>query len=61
MSAPSKYNHHATLCAEKNRSCPKVFVSDDADELKQVMITDDCGGKIYISHEQLELLKTTNV
>jgi|GEM_PF-6929025 len=59
MSAPSNYRHIATLCHASSNVCPEVYVSDDADELKRVMITDDFNGKIFISHEQFELLKAT--
>jgi|APFre7841882793_1041355.scaffolds.fasta_scaffold409755_1 hypothetical protein len=61
MSAPEGYKHVATLCHASSNVCPEVFINEDADELQQVMITDDFGGKIMISIDQLNILKDTKI
>jgi hypothetical protein len=56
------YMHVATLfCHASSNCCPEVFLNDDADEMKQVMITDDFGGKIFVSKAQLDILKSTQL
>jgi hypothetical protein len=48
--------HIATLCpACEPTCCPEVFVDDAMPAEKQVEITDDFGGKVFMSKDQLAL------
>ncbi len=47
--------HITTLCPFCGPGCcPQIFVDDSLPEEKQVEITDDFGGKISMSKEQLK-------
>jgi len=61
MDQDFNYRHVATLCHASSNVCPEVFISNEAPEERQVMITDDFGGIVHISREQLALLQKTSV
>lgn len=61
MDEPYRYEHKATLCHASSNVCPKVFISEDAPLERQVKITDDFDGEVFISLEQLELLKAAAI
>ncbi len=61
MTNNPEYKHVATLCHASSNTCPEVYINESADEAKQVKITDDFGGEIYMSREQLSVLRGTEI
>ena len=45
--------HVATLCGQCSCGCPEVFIDDDAEPARRVVITDDFGQRIQLSIDQL--------
>ena len=57
----SEYSHVATLCHASSNVCPKVYVNTTAPEERQVMIEYDFGGQVFLSQEQLQILRETEL
>ena len=45
--------HIATFCGSCSCGCPELFIDDDAQPERRVVITDDFGQRIQMSREQL--------
>ena len=53
MSDNSQLLHVATFCGKCDCGCPELFVDPTAEPVKQIVITDDFGQRIQMSHDQL--------
>jgi hypothetical protein len=45
--------HIITFCGQCNCGCPELFIDNEADEERMVVITDDFGARILMSLAQL--------
>ena len=45
--------HIATFCGQCNCGCPELYLDDAAAPERRVVITDDFGQRIQMSHDQL--------
>lgn len=45
--------HVATFCGKCDCGCPELFVDATAEPERQIVITDDFGQRIQMSHDQL--------
>ena len=48
--------HVTTFCGQCSCGCPELFVDPAADDDRRVVITDDFGGSIRMSHAQLAVI-----
>lgn len=46
----------ATFCGQCDCGCPELYVDDDADDDRRIVITDDFGRSIQMSVDQLRSL-----
>ena len=46
----------ATFCGDCSCGCPELFLDDDADPARRVVLTDDFGQQVQMSLEQLSFL-----
>ena len=51
-----KIKHLTTLCGDKCKGCPEIFIDDEVNADKQILITDDFGKKINMSKDQFRIL-----
>jgi hypothetical protein len=47
--------HITTLCFLPWEDCPELFVDNDNEQGRQVIIKDDFGNKVYMSKEHLKV------
>jgi hypothetical protein len=53
MSNDTGLQHIATFCGQCNCGCPELFIDHGAAPERRVVITDDFGQRIQMSHDQL--------
>lgn len=53
MSADGRRLHVTTFCCKCHCGCVELFLEPDAPEHQQVVLTDDFGQRIQMSHAQL--------
>jgi hypothetical protein len=53
MSIDSGLQHVATFCGQCNCGCPELYIDHDAAPERRIVITDDFGQRIQMSHDQL--------
>ncbi|SDU73615.1 hypothetical protein [Jiangella alkaliphila] len=46
--------HVATFCGNCDCGCPELYVDDDAPADRRIVITDDFGQRIQMSHDQFD-------
>jgi hypothetical protein len=56
MADRERLEHVATFCGQCDCGCPELFIDNEADEDKRVVITDDFGARIQMSVSQLHVL-----
>jgi hypothetical protein len=53
MSNDTGLQHIATFCGQCNCGCPELYIDHSAAPERRVVITDDFGQRIQMSHDQL--------
>ncbi len=53
MSNDTGLQHVATFCGQCNCGCPELYIDHDAAPERRIVITDDFGQRIQMSHDQL--------
>jgi hypothetical protein len=53
MSNDTGLQHIATFCGQCNCGCPELYIDHGAAPERRVVITDDFGQRIQMSHDQL--------
>ena len=53
MSNDTDLQHVATFCGQCNCGCPELYIDHDAAPERRIVITDDFGQRIQMSHDQL--------
>ena len=53
MSNDTGLQHIATFCGQCNCGCPELYIDHDAAPERRIVITDDFGQRIQMSHDQL--------
>jgi hypothetical protein len=53
MSIDSGLQHVATFCGQCNCGCPELYIDHDAAPERRIVIADDFGQRIQMSHDQL--------
>ena len=53
MSNDTGLQHIATFCGQCNCGCPELYIDHDALPERRIVITDDFGQRIQMSHDQL--------
>jgi hypothetical protein len=56
MAGHEPLEHIVTFCGQCNCGCPALFIDNEADEERRVVITDDFGSRIQMSLAQLHVL-----
>ena len=56
MSNDTGLQHIATFCGQCNCGCPELYIDHDALPERRIIITDDFGQRIQMSHDQLRNL-----
>ena len=51
--AETGLQHIATFCGKCDCGCPELFIDHDAPAERRIVITDDFGQRIQMSHDQL--------
>lgn len=58
MTDPTRLRHIATFCGDCSCGCPELYLDDNAESDRRVVITDDFGQRIQMSLGQLQDLVT---
>jgi hypothetical protein len=53
MANDTGLQHVATFCGQCNCGCPELYLDHDAAPERRIVITDDFGQRIQMSHDQL--------
>ena len=53
MTDKAGLQHVATFCGQCSCGCPELYIDHDAAPERAVVITDDFGQRIQMSHDQL--------
>ena len=53
MANDTGLQHVATFCGQCNCGCPELYIDHDAAPERRIVITDDFGQRIQMSHDQL--------
>jgi hypothetical protein len=53
MTNDAGMQHVATFCGQCNCGCPELYIDHDAAPERRIVITDDFGQRIQMSHDQL--------